>query len=47
MNALFHANLGITDFWTFLLGTIFIVILRFTALRTLSYHCSKNSPQLR
>ena len=27
MNALFHANLGITDFWTFLLGTIFIVIL--------------------
>ncbi len=27
MNAFFHANLGITDFWTFLLGTIFIVIL--------------------
>jgi len=26
MNALFHANLGITDFWTFLLGTIFIFI---------------------
>ena len=27
MNAFFHASLGITDFWTFLLGTIFIVIL--------------------
>ena len=27
MNAFFHAHLGITDFWTFLLGTIFIVIL--------------------
>lgn len=27
MNALMHANFGITDFWTFLLGTIFIVIL--------------------
>ncbi|OBV38149.1 leucine efflux protein LeuE [Janthinobacterium psychrotolerans] len=27
MNAFFHASLGITDFWTFLLGTVFIVIL--------------------
>lgn len=27
MNALMHANFGITDFWTFLLGTIFIVLL--------------------
>lgn len=27
MNAFFHAHLGITDFWTFLIGTIFIVLL--------------------
>ena len=27
MNALMYANFGITDFWTFLLGTIFIVLL--------------------
>jgi leucine efflux protein len=27
MNALIHANFGITDFWTFLFGTIFIVLL--------------------
>ena len=27
MNALMHANFGITDFWTFLIGTIFIVLL--------------------
>ncbi|WP_317203110.1 leucine efflux protein LeuE [Janthinobacterium sp.] len=27
MNALMHANFGITDFWTFLFGTIFIVLL--------------------
>ncbi|CAG2152904.1 leucine efflux protein LeuE [Cupriavidus plantarum] len=27
MNAFMHATLGITDFWTFLLGTIFIVLL--------------------
>jgi leucine efflux protein len=27
MNTLMHASFGITDFWTFLLGTIFIVIL--------------------
>ena len=27
MNALMHATFGITDFWTFLLGTIFIVLL--------------------
>lgn len=27
MNPLFHASFGITDFWTFLLGTIFIVLL--------------------
>ncbi|NMM29159.1 MAG: leucine efflux protein LeuE [Glaciimonas sp.] len=27
MNALMHANFGITDFWTYLLGTIFIVLL--------------------
>ncbi|MET3132843.1 leucine efflux protein [Oxalobacteraceae bacterium GrIS 1.11] len=27
MNALLHANFGITDFWTFLFGTIFIVLL--------------------
>ena len=27
MNAFMHANLGITDFWTFVLGTIFIVLL--------------------
>ena len=27
MNALMHASLGITDFWTFVLGTIFIVLL--------------------
>ncbi|MGO4305972.1 leucine efflux protein LeuE [Cupriavidus sp. RAF12] len=27
MNAFMHASLGITDFWTFALGTIFIVLL--------------------
>jgi leucine efflux protein len=27
MNAFMHASLGITDFWTFVLGTIFIVLL--------------------
>jgi leucine efflux protein len=27
MNALMHATFGITDFWTFLFGTIFIVLL--------------------
>ncbi|WP_064576073.1 leucine efflux protein LeuE [Cupriavidus gilardii] len=27
MNALMHATFGITDFWTYLLGTIFIVLL--------------------
>jgi leucine efflux protein len=27
MNAFMHANFGITDFWTFLVGTIFIVLL--------------------
>jgi len=27
MNALMHATFGITDFWTFLVGTIFIVLL--------------------
>lgn len=27
MNALMHATFGITDFWTFLIGTIFIVLL--------------------
>lgn len=27
MNAFMHTSLGITDFWTFLLGTIFIVLL--------------------
>lgn len=27
MNALMHASFGITDFWTYLLGTIFIVLL--------------------
>ncbi|MDC8756613.1 leucine efflux protein LeuE [Janthinobacterium fluminis] len=27
MNALMYANFGITDFWTFLFGTIFIVLL--------------------
>lgn len=27
MNGLMHATFGITDFWTFLIGTIFIVIL--------------------
>ncbi|MBY4896263.1 leucine efflux protein LeuE [Cupriavidus sp. AU9028] len=27
MNAMMHASFGITDFWTYLLGTIFIVLL--------------------
>lgn len=27
MNALMHASFGVTDFWTFLFGTIFIVLL--------------------
>ena len=27
MNAFMHATLGITDFWTFVLGTVFIVLL--------------------
>ncbi len=27
MNAFMHASLGVTDFWTFVLGTIFIVLL--------------------
>jgi len=27
MNAFMHASLGITDFWTYVLGTIFIVLL--------------------
>lgn len=27
MNAFMHASLGITDFWTFVVGTIFIVLL--------------------
>ena len=27
MNAFMHTALGITDFWTFVLGTIFIVLL--------------------
>lgn len=27
MNALIHASFGVSDFWTFLLGTIFIVLL--------------------